>query len=148
MKEFNIGKNDAGQRLDRFAAKAAPLLPSSLVQKYIRIKRIKVGGKGVGRDYKLSEGEVVQMYVNDEYFDPPAKGKEYLSITDPALDIVYEDDNILLIDKKAGVLCHSDGAYDYSTVISRVLAYLHQQGEWRSKDESTFTRAIHTKRIC
>ena len=142
MKEFTIGKNDAGQRLDRFVAKAVPLLPASLAQKYIRIKRIKVGGVGAKRDFRLSLGDVVQMYVNDEFFDLPNENNIYLKIADPALDIVYEDDNIILINKQAGVLCHSDSGYDYGSVISRVQSHLHQKGEWRPREENAFTPAL------
>ena len=142
MKEFTIGKNDIGQRLDRFVAKAVPLLPESLVQKYIRIKRIKVGGKGAKRDYKLVPGDIVQMYVNDEFFETPNVENAYLKVANPALDIVYEDENILLINKKAGVLCHSDGGYDYGSVISRVQAYLHQNGQWRPREENAFAPAL------
>ena len=142
MKEFTIQKNDAGQRLDRFVAKAAPLLPSSLMQKYIRIKRIKVGGKGAKREYKLALGDIVQMYVNDEFFDVPNDENAYLQIADPGLDIVYEDDNIMLINKKAGVLCHSDGGYSYGTVIARVQAYLYASGSWHPREENAFAPAL------
>jgi len=142
LKEFTITKNDAGQRLDRFIAKAAPLLPSSLAQKYIRIKRIKVGGKGSQKDYKLSVGDVVQMYVNDEFFEVQKEEKAYLKIAEPALDIVYEDENIILVNKPAGVLCHSDGGYDYGSVISRVQAYLHNKGQWQPKNENSFVPAL------
>jgi len=142
LKEFTICKNDAGQRLDRFVAKAVPLLPASLAQKYIRIKRIKVGGVGAKRDFRLSLGDVVQMYVNDEFFDLPNENNIYLKIADPALDIVYEDDNIILINKQAGVLCHSDSGYDYGSVISRVQSHLHQKGEWRPREENAFTPAL------
>ena len=142
MKEFLINKNDANQRLDRFAAKAAPLLPSSLAQKYIRIKRIKVNSKGAKRDYKLNVDDVVQMYVNDEYFEVPDEENAYLKVTDPSIDIVYEDENIMIVDKPAGVLCHSDSGYDYSSIISRIQAYLHQKGEWRPREENSFTPAL------
>jgi len=142
MKEFIVGKNDAGQRLDRFVAKTSPLLPASLAQKYIRTKRIKVGGRGAKRDYKLAVGDVVQMYVNDEFFEPPVKENAYLKISEPALDIIYEDENILLINKEAGVLCHSDSGFDYSSVISRVQAYLHKKGEWRPREENAFSPAL------
>ena len=71
MKELTVGKNDAGQRLDRFVAKAVPLLPASLLQKYIRLKRIKVDGKGAKRDTRLIEGNTLQLYINDEFFDTP-----------------------------------------------------------------------------
>ena len=142
MKEFIINKNDAGQRLDRFTAKAVPLLPSSLAQKYIRIKRIKINGKGAKRDYKLAIDDIVQMYVNDEFFEIPQEENAYLKIGDPALDIVYQDDNIMLINKPAGVLCHSDSGYDYGSIISRVQAYLYKNGEWRPREENSFTPAL------
>jgi len=142
MKEFFITNNDAGQRLDRFAAKAVPLLPSSLAQKYIRIKRIKVNNKGAKREYKLVTGDTVQMYINDEFFEAPDEENAYQRINDPALDIVYEDENILLINKPVGVLCHSDSGYDYSCIISRVQAYLQKSGEWRPRDENSFTPAL------
>ena len=142
MKEFIIGKNDAGQRLDRFVSKAVPLLPGSLAQKYIRIKRIKVGGKGAKRDQKLCSGDVVAMYINDEFFEPPDAENGYLRITAPELDVIYEDDNILLINKPAGVLCHSDGEHDYASLLSRLQAYLYLNGEWRPRDENAFVPAL------
>ena len=63
MKELHIGSNDAGQRLDRFLAKAVPLLPASLAQKYIRIKRIKCNGARAERDTRLKEGDVLKISV-------------------------------------------------------------------------------------
>ena len=80
MKEFTIGRNDAGQRLDRFLAKAVPLLPASLAQKYIRIKRIKCNGKRIDRDTRLQEGDVLQLYINDEFFDKPREDNAYLTV--------------------------------------------------------------------
>jgi len=142
MKEFIVIKNDAGQRLDRFTAKTVPLLPSSLTQKYIRIKRIKVNGKTAKRDYKLVAGDVVQMYINDEFFESPKEDNAYLKVSNPALDIIYNDDNILLINKPAGDLCHSDSGYSYATIISRLQAYLYISGEWRPREENSFTPAL------
>ena len=71
MKELTVRRNDAGQRLDRFVGKAVPLLPETLLQKYIRIKRIKLNGKGAKRDTRLSEGDVLSLYINDEFFEKP-----------------------------------------------------------------------------
>ena len=82
MKQFTIGNNDANQRLDRFVGKTVPLLPSSLAQKYIRLKRIKVNAKGAKRDTKLVCGDIVQMYINDEFFDKPSEENAFLRITD------------------------------------------------------------------
>ena len=83
MKEFTIGKNDAGQRLDRWLAKALPLLPAPLAQKYIRLKRVKVNGKGSKRDVRLKTGDVLQLYINDEFFDKPTPENAFLSLYQP-----------------------------------------------------------------
>lgn len=142
MKEIIIKRNDAGQRLDRFVGKAVPLLPEALLQKYIRIKRIKVNGKGSKRDLRLSEGDVLSLYINDEFFDKPAEQNSYLKVGTPRLTVVYEDDNILLADKKPGVLCHSAGAWDYNTLIANIQAYLYQKGQWRPREENAFAPAL------
>ena len=112
MKELTVKNNDAGQRLDRFIGKAVPLLPESLLQKYIRLKRIKLNGKGAKRDTRLAAGDVLQLYINDEFFEKPREENSYLKVGTPRLTIVYEDENILLLDKKPGVLCHSAGIWD------------------------------------
>ncbi len=142
MKEFTIRQNDAGQRLDRFVSKAVPLLPSSLAQKYIRLKRIKVNGKGAKRDVKIMGGDTVQMYVNDGFFEAPTEENAYLKVTSPELDIVYEDENILLVNKKPGVLCHSDGKWSYNTLIAHIQAYLYAKGEYKPRAENAFAPAL------
>ena len=142
MKSFEIGKNDSGVRLDRFVAKAVPLLPPALVQKYIRLKRIKINGRGAKRDDRIQEHDIVEMYVNDEFFEAPREDNAFLKITDPGLSIVFEDDNIMLLNKPAGVLCHSDGSFDYATLIARVQAYLYKTGEWNPKEEHSFMPAL------
>ena len=133
MKELEIRPNDAGQRLDRFVGKAVPLLPESLLQKYIRLKRIKRNGKGAKRDERLEAGDRIQLYINDEFFEKPREDNAWLKVGAPRLTIVYEDENVLVADKKPGVLCHSAGAWDYNTLIAHVQAYLAQKGEWRPK---------------
>ena len=143
MKEFTIGPNDAGQRLDRFLAKAVPLLPASLAQKYIRLKRIKLGGKRAERDTRLKEGDVLQLYINDEFFDKPREDNAYLTVANPKLTIVYEDDHILLVDKRPGLAVHPhDGAEFGKTLIDHIQAYLYQKKEWRPREENAFTPAL------
>lgn len=142
MKELKISRNDAGQRLDRFVGKAVPLLPESLLQKYIRLKRIKLNGKGSKRDVRLSEGDIIQLYINDEFFEKPKEENSYLKVSTPRLDIVYEDENILLADKKPGVLCHSAGKWDYNTLIANIQAYAWQRGEWNPRQENSFAPAL------
>ena len=142
MKELQVKANDAGQRLDRFVGKAVPLLPESLLQKYIRLKRVKLNGKGAGRDTRLHEGDLVQLNINDEFFEKPREENAWLKVGAPRLDIVYEDENLLLLDKKPGVLCHSAGQWDYNTLIAHAQAYLAQKGEWRPKEENSFAPAL------
>ena len=142
MKELTIRRNDAGQRLDRFIGKAVPLLPESLLQKYIRLKRIKVNGKGSKRDYHVADGDTVQLYINDEFFETPKEENSYLKVSTPRLDVVYEDENILLTDKKPGVLCHSAGKWDYNTLIANIQAYAYQKGEWKPREEHSFAPAL------
>ena len=142
MRSFTIGKNDAGQRLDRFLAKAVPLLPASLAQKYVRIKRIKVNGARAQRDQRLNEGDLVECYVNDEFFDVPDENNVYLTITSPKVNIVYEDENLVLLDKPAGMLCHAGDGGGGTTLIDHLLAYLYQKREWSPREENAFTPAL------
>ena len=143
MKELTVTKNDAGQRLDRFLAKAVPLLPASLCQKYIRLKRIKVDGKRADRDTRLVEGGVIQLYINDEFFDTPKPENAYLTVSAPKLNLVYEDDNLLLVDKKPGQAVHPhDGAEYGKTLIDHIQAYLYAKGEWRPREEHAFAPAL------
>lgn len=142
MKEFTVTKNDAGQRLDRWLGKAAPLLPAPLAQKYIRLKRVKVNGKGAQRDYRLHAGDALQLYINDEFFDTPKEDTAFLSLFKPQLNIVYEDENIIVCNKRPGLLCHPDEHEYVSTLITHIQAYLYQKKEWSPKWENSFAPAL------
>ena len=143
MKELTIQKNDAGQRLDRFLGKAVPLLPASLAQKYIRLKRIKLNGGRAERDSRLQAGDVLQLYINDEFFDKPREDNAFLTVATPKLSIVYEDEHILLVDKRPGLAVHPhDGAEYGRTLIDHIQAYLYQKKEWRPREENSFTPAL------
>jgi len=142
LKTVTVGKNDAGQRLDRFLQKAFPSLPASVIQKSIRTKRIKVNQKRARHDDRLSEGDQVSLYLNDELLTVPSEDEAYLRIARPGLNIVYEDENLLLLDKPAGLLCHSDDRETVNTLIAHVQAYLYQKGEYRPDDENSFAPAL------
>ena len=142
MREFTIGKNDAGQRLDRFVAKNLPLLPPALLQKYIRLKRIKVNGKGSKRDVRLETGDILQLYINDEFFDKPNEENLFLTVFKPQLNIVYEDENLLLVDKRPGMPVHADETEKVNTLINHIQAYLYQKREWNPKWENAFAPAL------
>ena len=142
MKEFTIGKNDAGQRLDRWLAKTVPLLPAPLAQKYIRLKRVKRNGKGSKRDVRLEVGDVLQLYINDEFFQTPNRENAFLSVFKPQLDIVYEDEHILLLNKRPGMVVHPDDQERVNTLLTHIQAYLYQKKKWSPYWENSFAPAL------
>ena len=142
MKQFTIGPNDAGQRLDRWLAKALPLLPPALAQKYIRLKRVKVNGRGSKRDARLERGDVLQLYINDEFFDAPTPENAFLRVETPRLDILYEDEHLMLLNKRPGMVVHPDDKERVNTLITHVQAYLYQKKEWSPRWENAFAPAL------
>lgn len=142
MRELTVGKNDAGMRLDRFVSKALPQLPPALLQKYIRCKRIKYNGGRAQRDTRLLQGDVLQLYISDAFFAPPQEDDRFFSAFTPHLDIVYEDDNLLLVNKRPGLVVHADETEKVNTLIHHVQAYLYQKGEWNPRKENSFTPAL------
>ena len=141
MRSFTIGNNDADKRLDKFISKAAPMLPKNLMYKYIRLKRIKVNGKKSDIAFRLSVGDVVEMYINDEFFEAGQDKYDFLKAP-KSLDIIYEDENIILLNKKAGVLSHPDEGEYVDTLITRVQRYLYEKGEYNPAAESSFAPAL------
>lgn len=141
MKEFTINKNDSGQRLDKYLTKSFPLLPKSLMYKYIRSKRIKINGKRADIGYKLIENDVVSMYINDEFFGSSESKYDFLG-AGKDIKIVYEDENILLIDKPAGILSHPDNGEYVDTAITRAKRYLFEKGEYSPETENSFSPAL------
>lgn len=141
MKEFTINPNDAGQRMDKFITKAVPKLPKNLMYKYIRMKRIKLNGKRCEISSRLSEGDLVQMYINDEFFEENGSPLEFLSAP-TKLDIVYEDENVILCDKPCGLVVHEDESGTADTLINRVLHYLYEKGEYSPETENSFVPSL------
>ncbi len=141
MKSFTIEKNDADQRLDKFLTKSCPKLPKALMYKYIRIKRIKVNGKRTEISTRLNVGDKVDMYINDEFFEKKETVYDFMSAS-KNIDIVYEDENIILLNKKVGLLSHPDETEYVDTLITRVKRYLFEKGQWHPDEETSFTPAL------
>jgi len=139
MKSFTINNNDAGQRLDKFLRKAAPQLPPSLLYRAIRQKNIKINKKRCAPSDKLAPGDVVSLYLPDDLLAP--REHDFLAAPD-TLEIVYEDENILLINKPQGLLVHEGDTPGPDTLILRVQRYLYQRGEWDPARENSFTPAL------
>ena len=141
MKEFTINKNDSGQRLDKYITKSVPLLPKSLMYKYIRSKRIKVNGKRSDISYKLNENDIVSMYINDEFFEKAKPKYDFLS-AGKNINIVYEDENIILVDKPTGILSHPDEDNYTDTAITRIKRYLYEKGDYKPDEEASFAPSL------
>ncbi len=141
MKEFIIAKNDANQRFDKFITKTVPLLPQSLLYKYLRTKRIKLNGKKAEISTRLKEGDKVEMYINDEFFAPKEEKYSFMN-AGRELSIIYEDENVLVLNKKAGLLSHPDEGEYVDTLITRVQRYLYEKNEYDPGSEASFAPAL------
>ncbi len=142
MRSITVGRNDAGQRLDKFLSKAVKGLPMSLLYKYIRTKKIKVNRARTQQSYMLCEGDEIQLFIREEFFASPETDQSALFRIRPKLNILYEDEHILLLNKRPGVLVHEDTAAAENTLIMHVKAYLAQKGEYDPEAEQSFAPAL------
>jgi len=142
MRILKIGKNDAGQRLDKFLTKAIKGLPQSMLYKSIRLKKIKVNRARTDQKYILKEGDEIQLFIREEFFDVPEKDENAIYRIHPKLSVVYEDENILLCRKNPGVLVHEDTDGGENTLILHIKAYLWQKGEYDPEAEQSFSPAL------
>lgn len=141
MRTITINKNDSGQRLDKFILKRFKTMPKSLMHKYIRTKYIKLNGKKTTPEVFLSEGDVLTLYIKDEFFEESKKEYEFMKAS-KKLNIVYEDENLLLLDKKPGVIVHQDKNYDADCMVNRVQRYLFEKGEYDPEADKAFSPAL------
>lgn len=142
MRQITINGNDAGQRLDKYLSKRFKTMPKSLMYKYIRTKYIKLNGKRCDKADFLKDGDVLTLYIKDEFFeDNIEKSYEFLKAP-KKLDIIYEDENIILIDKKPGLIVHQDKSYHFDCLIMRVRHYLYDKGEYDPEKEKSFSPAL------
>lgn len=141
MRILEVNKNDAGQRLDKFLQKSLRGMPTSLMYKLIRTKKIKVNRKRAEQKQMLCEGDCVQCFISEEFFETE-KSNSALYVIRPKLEILYEDDNIMLLNKPVGVLCHEDTEGNNNTLIFHIQAYLAQSGEYDPSSELSFAPAL------
>lgn len=139
MREFTIEEKDAGKRLDRFAANAAPGLPGGLAQKFIRLKRIKINGKPAQMGDRLNLGDRVEMYIEDCFFETPRREDPLLSHFRHHVTRLYEDEHILLCDKRPGLIVHPDESEKVNTLLTHVRAYLYQNGRYDPAAKDAFS---------
>ena len=141
MRQIEISKNDSGQRLDKFLTKRFKNMPQSLMYKYIRTKYIKLNGKKCEISSRLAEGDILTLYIKDEFFEEQPDEYDFLKAP-VKLDIIYEDENIMLLNKKPGLIVHPDETYHFDSLIARVQHYLYEKGEYEPKKENSFAPAL------
>ena len=141
MRTVEIKANDANQRLDKFMTKFFPNMPQSLIYKYIRKNCVKINKKRPHPDYRLAEGDVINFYINDEFFLSSGEEPDFLKVnTKP--NIIYQDENIILANKPAGVLVHDDDTNVANTLINQIKKYLYDAGEYNPDDENSFVPSL------
>lgn len=141
MVKLTIGKNDANMRLDKLIKKLLPTLPPSLMYKAFRKKDVKINGKWVPQEYKANENDILTIYVSDEFLVERKKNYDFLS-SNSKITVVYEDQNIILINKPQGVLCHPDKNEYRDTLLLRMQHYLYKKGEYDPEKEGAFAPGL------
>lgn len=140
MREIVIRENDANQRVDKFLSKHFKIMPKNLMYKYIRNKKIKVNKKRCEVSQILKIGDVLQCYIAESFFLQEID-LSFLK-AEPKLDIVYEDEHLLIIDKPVGLKVHEDEHEKHDTLINRILHYLYLKKEYDPNQEHSFRPAL------
>lgn len=137
---IEIGPNEAGQRLDKFLRKLLKDVPLSAIFKALRKKDIRVNGTKQNEKYFLEEGDIVEIkYIQSKRED---KKEKFIKVDPKGIKIIFEDDNMLVVEKWPGVLVHSDSnESEEPTLTDYVLSYLNDKGDYIPENELTFTPA-------
>lgn len=141
LRKVMIQKNDSGQRLDKFLTKTYPNLPQSVLYKCIRTKDVKLNGKRCKISDRLQDGDELSLYWQEEFFQKEEREYDFLKAP-TAINILYEDENIMLLDKKPGLIVHPDQNYHFDSLIARVQHYLFDKGEYDPEQENAFAPAL------
>ena len=142
MKAFTITKNDAGQRVDKILIKMLKTMPKSLVYKSLRKKRIKVNGKRAQENLILNEGDLLEAYINDEFFEQKDEKNAFMQLSSAPLEVVYEDENLLVVNKPQGLSVQTDVSSTPDTLIHRIQRYLYDKNEFDPNKDQTFAPAL------
>ena len=143
MQEITIGKNEAGQRLDKFLAKYMNLAPKSFFYKMMRKKNITLNGKKCEGAEKLAEGDIVKLFLSDETIAgfTEVKVQKIQNTKKQKLDVIYEDDHIVLINKPSGMLSQKAKESDFS-LVEYLIDYLLDSGAITEESMRSFRPSI------
>lgn len=148
MQKITVSQNEAGQRLDKLLAKYLSAAPKSFFYKMLRKKNIKLNGKRAEGNEKLSVGDTIELFLSDETIDKFTGDKkavqhELASARKEGYhpDIIYEDADVLLLNKPAGMLSQKADASTLS-LNEYMLSYLLESGKLREEELKSFKPAI------
>ena len=146
MKQYTATANDDGVRLSRFVQSVTRDFPTSLLYKSFRNKRVKVNGKKAAPEYRLQAGDLIELYINDEFFPPEGaktvqKAAPKKKQNQPKVNVIYEDENIAVLYKPTHLLCHSDRTGDVN-LVDAFASYLEAKGEYDPHAEKRFAPAL------
>ena len=142
MRKLEIGKNDAGQRMDKYLKKYFREAGSGFLYKMLRKKNIVLNGKKAEGKEILAKGDIISLYLAEETIEKfrgkadlvQKAGKVYPVMP---LEILYEDENLLFINKPAGMLSQKASREDVS-LVEYLTGYLLEQGSLSKEDLQTF----------
>ncbi len=141
MVEIKITESEQNQRLDKFLLKYLNKANKSFVYKMLRKKNIKLNEKKAEGSEMLQLNDTVKLFLSDETIESFREVKEVKKST-KTIQVIYEDENILVVNKPQGVLIHPDSSDKIDTMIDRVLSHLVENGSFDPKDSLGFTPAI------
>jgi 23S rRNA pseudouridine955/2504/2580 synthase len=134
-----VGEDGGGRRLDRYLKKYLRGAPLSFIYRIIR-KDVKVNGRRAAADRLLAAGDTVEIFLPDaqiEGFVPPAReAKAKRQFT-----VVYEDEDVLVVNKPFGLLTHGDETERKNTLANQVVSYLIESKVYNPLRQRAFTPA-------
>ena len=147
-----VKENDVNKRLDNFIAKCYPNLLKVAINKFIRTKKIKVNLKRVENNYRLQLDDEIDFYMNEDalnqkkvaIFQKYEPKLAFLNASDN-LEVIYENDDLLIVNKPVGVLSHSSHAHEYNAIIDQIKKYLYKKNEYNPENENTFAPALSNR---
>lgn len=145
MKEFKIQKNEAGQRFDKFLSKYMKEAPKSFLYKMMRKKNITLNGKKAAGNEILAQGDTVKLFLSDETirkFSSIANASDSTAVSTCAeLDILYEDEHTIFINKPAGMLSQKASPHDVS-LVEHLISYLIRTRQITPEELRTFHPSV------
>lgn len=138
MREITISRVESGQRIDKYLKKYLREAPGSFIYKMLRKKNIKLNGKKAQGGELLQENDVVTLYLSEDTIAKFRGGDSHSPVTYPVkeLDVVYEDEDFIFLNKHAGILSQRAGKDDES-LVEYLLGYLQNKGAWKPGDACT-----------